>query len=250
MRLRQFVIVAETLSPAVDDLCAVLDLEVCYRDPGVAEFGIENALMPLGGDFLEVIAPTQPGTAAGRFLDRRGPGGYMLIFECGNALDHRQRLGNLGVRPVWRHDAADAVATHFHPQDWPGAIVSIDTMLPVGDWLAPLAAWKWAGPDWRRHVKTGVAKAITGVEIEAPDAGALATLWAILLDRPPAAANAVAIDNASISFVPAPDETGVGITGLRLSAADAAAALRNAEERGLPAGDSQIAMCGLRIDLR
>ncbi len=249
MRLRQFVIVAETLSPAVDDLCAVLDLEVCYRDPGVAEFGIENALMPLAGDFLEVIAPTRPGTAAGRFLDRRGPGGYMLIFECGNALDHRQRLGNLGVRTVWRHDAVDAVATHFHPQDWPGAIVSIDTMLPADDWHAPLAPWKWAGADWRRRVKTGVAKAITGVEIETPDPAALAIRWANLLDKPPAAANAVAFDNASISFVAAADGAGVGITGLRLSAADAAA-LQTAEERGLPAGDSQIAMCGLRIDLR
>ena len=250
MRLRQFVIVAESLSPAVDDLCAILDLEVCYQDPGVAEFGIENALMPIGGDFLEVISPTEPGTAAGRFLNRRGPGGYMLIFECGNALDHRQRLVDMGIRTVWRHDQPDAVATHFHPADWPGAIVSIDTMLPAADWRAPLADWKWAGADWRNHVKTDRTTAMTGVEIEAPDTDALAARWAALLDIPAGQTRAITVDNAAISFVPSRDATEPGITGFRIKAGDPAAIQRAADERGFPTGDSHVTVCGVRIDLQ
>ena len=44
---------------------------------GSAEFGLENTLMPVGRNFLEVVAPIQEGTAAGRYLDRRGGnGGY------------------------------------------------------------------------------------------------------------------------------------------------------------------------------
>ncbi len=46
LRLRQIALVAEKLEPVVDDLRSVLGLEVCYRDPGVERFGLENALVP------------------------------------------------------------------------------------------------------------------------------------------------------------------------------------------------------------
>src|SRR5258705_9635637 len=82
MRLRQIALVAGDLEKTVDDLCAVLGLEVCYRDPGVAEFGLRNALMPIATSFLEVVSPQQPGTTAGRLLEkRRGDGGYMVVVR-------------------------------------------------------------------------------------------------------------------------------------------------------------------------
>ena len=50
---------------------------------GVEKYGLVNALMPIGNSFLEVVAPTREGTAAGRCLERRdGEGGYMVILEC------------------------------------------------------------------------------------------------------------------------------------------------------------------------
>ena len=86
LQLRQICLVAPALEPAVEDLCAILGIEVCYRDPGVAQWGLENAVMPLGDQFLEVVAPTREGTAAGRYLQRRsGPGGYMVITLCKDA---------------------------------------------------------------------------------------------------------------------------------------------------------------------
>jgi hypothetical protein len=250
MRLRQFVFVAERLSPAVEDLCAVLGLEICFRDPGVAEFGIENALMPIGGDFLEVIAPTQAGTAAGRFLDRRGPGGYMMIFQCDDAAGHRQRLNAMGVRSVWQHDQPDAVATHFHPQDWPGAIVSIDTMLLADDWRAEFSDWKWAGPDWRNHVRSDAAIAMTGVEIETADPNALAARWNELMDVSTTTDGLVAADNAAIRFVASADGVAPGVTGLMIEAADPATIQRNADTRGLPTADNHVTVCGVRLDLQ
>ena len=44
LRLRQIALVANKLEPVIDDLCDVLGIEVCYRDPGVATYGLENAL--------------------------------------------------------------------------------------------------------------------------------------------------------------------------------------------------------------
>jgi len=52
VRLRQVCLVAEELEPVVADLTAVLGLDVAYRDPLVIYFGLENAVMPINGDFL------------------------------------------------------------------------------------------------------------------------------------------------------------------------------------------------------
>ena len=80
MRLRQVVIAARDLETTVAHLTAVFGIEVSYRDPGVAEFGLVNAVMPIGDTFLEVISPVADRAPARRFLDRRGgDGGYMPL---------------------------------------------------------------------------------------------------------------------------------------------------------------------------
>ncbi|HXZ86370.1 MAG TPA: hypothetical protein VEI82_12880, partial [Myxococcota bacterium] len=75
LRLRQIAIVARELRPVVEDLRAVLGIEPCFIDPGVAAFGLENTLLPVGNQLLEVVAPTRAGTAGGRHLERRGGDG-------------------------------------------------------------------------------------------------------------------------------------------------------------------------------
>src|SRR5258708_22484905 len=83
LRLRQICLVAPHLEPAISDIAAIMGLNVCYRDGNVAKYGLENALLPVDTILLEVVAPTQGGTAAGRFLDKTGGrGGYMAIFCC------------------------------------------------------------------------------------------------------------------------------------------------------------------------
>src|SRR3954447_18165729 len=83
LRLRQICLVAPHLEPSVSTICTVLGTMVTYVDPNVEKYGLVNALMPFGNSFLEVVAPTQDGTAAGRYLDRRGGGGgYMVILDC------------------------------------------------------------------------------------------------------------------------------------------------------------------------
>ena len=83
LRLRQICLVAPHLEPVIPDIAGIMGLNVCYRDGNVAKYGLENALLPVDTILLEVVAPTQAGTAAGRFLDKTGGrGGYMAIFCC------------------------------------------------------------------------------------------------------------------------------------------------------------------------
>ena len=64
-----------------DRLRRELGLDEPFRDPGVGVFGLENAVFAVGDTFLEVVAPVQPDTTAGRYLQRRGgDSGYMAIY--------------------------------------------------------------------------------------------------------------------------------------------------------------------------
>ena len=59
LRLRQICLVARELKPHLEDLREVLGIEVCHVDPGVGTFGLENSLMPIGSQFLEIVAPVR-----------------------------------------------------------------------------------------------------------------------------------------------------------------------------------------------
>ena len=60
MRLRQIAIAASDLEATAAALCDVLGVGGPFRDPGVAAFGLENAVFPIGETFLEVVSPWSP----------------------------------------------------------------------------------------------------------------------------------------------------------------------------------------------
>ncbi len=146
-----------------------------FHDPGVGQFGLTNAVFAVGDTFIEVVAPVQPDTTAGRYLDRRGgDGGYMAIFQVPDLAAARRRLPGLGVRVVWTADLPDIAGTHLHPKDVPGAIVSLD-------WAEPAQSWRWAGPSWTGQAPEHAPGGVTGLTIEVRDPAAAAQRWAAVL---------------------------------------------------------------------
>ncbi|NKC10966.1 MAG: hypothetical protein GKR94_01795 [Gammaproteobacteria bacterium] len=253
MRLRQLVFVAADLAPAVDDIRAVFGLEVCFSDAQVAAFGLENALLPLNGNMLEVVAPIEEGTTAGRHLQRRGgDGGYMIIVQCADAVAERERVRTLGVRDVWRYEGEDAIATHYHPADVPGAIVSLDSMPPGTDFHRQLSYWKWAGPDWTEYVRTDRVQAITAIELQADNPGAVCEQWSKVLARPclPGAKGPeILLDNGRLRFVALQDDRGLGISAIDVLPQNRSAIRAAAEQRGLAGDGGIISVCGVRVNL-
>ena len=67
MDIRQIVMVSALRDPIVNSLCELFECEVSFNDPGVGHFGLENAVIPIGTDFLEVVSPKEENTTAGRF---------------------------------------------------------------------------------------------------------------------------------------------------------------------------------------
>jgi hypothetical protein len=245
MRIRQVALVARELDAVVEDLCAVLGIQVAYRDPGVATFGLANAVMPLGDSFLEVVSPVREGTTAGRFLERRrGDSGYMVIVQVEELESARVRTKQAGVRVVWEVALDDAATIHLHPKDVGGAILSLD-------WMDPPGSWRWAGPDWESKRATEVVSGISGVELEARDPAAMAERWARVLDRPARARGDVfeiAVNGGSVRVVSA-GARGEGLRAVDVVAVDRPRALSAARERGLETDGESVVVCGTRLRL-
>ena len=189
VRLRQVVLVARELEPVAGKLRDELGLGDPFADPVVGEFGLSNAVFALGDQFIEVIAPKQDGTAAGRWLDRRGgDGGYMLIFQLDDLDAARARVKDMGIRIVWQADLPEISGTHLHPADTRGALISLDAARPA-------ASWRWGGPGWEDRAAPG---RVEGVTVKVREPGKTEQTWTDVLGaRPP-----------GVTFAPDEDEPG------------------------------------------
>ncbi|MGZ7011422.1 MAG: VOC family protein [Ilumatobacteraceae bacterium] len=175
LRLRQVVIAARELDATVEHISEALELSVCFRDPGVGEFGLHNALLTVGDQFIEIVSPIRDGTAAGRLLDRRDAAvtAYMVMFEVDDLDSRMAAVTAAGVRTVWSGDHAMIRGRHLHPGDIGGAIVSLDETHPPG-------SWHWAGPSWTAHTDTDVVTAVAGYVIAVDDPETVTARWSQL----------------------------------------------------------------------
>jgi len=195
LRIRQAVLVARDFHAAVGALRATLPLGDPFNDPEVAQFGVRNAVMPLGDTFVEVISPVEEGTAAGRHLDRLGgDGGYMTMFQVDDITAARERIDRLGLRIIYELDRDGDTDIHLHPGDVPGAIVAVDRMEEP-------ASWRWAGPAWiaKAPAETGPGR-VTGATLTAREPEKLATTWAAALGTE-ADGDRIALDGGELHFV-------------------------------------------------
>lgn len=182
IRLRQVALVAHDLDAVLVELNRRLGLEVAFNDPGVAVFGLRNAVLPVGTQFIEVVSPIKDGTAAGRQLQRLGgDGGYMVISHTDDQGPFRERASALGIRTAFEADDHGYKIWQLHPGDTGGSFLEIDFQ-PGGE--DPNGPWMPAGPDWQRAVRTDVVDGITAVELAVPDPEMCAAHWSKILGQP------------------------------------------------------------------
>ncbi len=229
MDLRQLVMVSSLRDPIVDSLCNLFDIKVSFNDPGVAHFGLENAVLPVGTDFLEVVSPVEENTTAGRYLDRRnGDGGYMVIIQVDDFLAAKQSVKENDITVVWESDHPEARAIHLHPKQMGGAILSLD-------WMDPKESWKWAGPNWDKFVNTSLVNRFVGVEIQAENPEDMKNTWKSVLNLKSerVTGNQINLDNTWIRFLEDEDGRGSGVSAFCLEANDNDKLFEKASDLGL-----------------
>jgi catechol 2,3-dioxygenase-like lactoylglutathione lyase family enzyme len=172
-RIRQAVLAARDLESTVERLSETFGLGEPYRDPGVAYFGLVNAVFAIGDGFLEVVSPVRPeepgARTAARQLERAGASvcGYMVMLQVDDLPAARSRARAAGVREVFEVELEDIAEVHLHPGDMRGAIVSLSAP-------SPAESWRWGGEGWRERAVPGF---LTGVTIAVADPDAVAERW-------------------------------------------------------------------------
>jgi len=248
LRLRQICLVAPHLEPSVSTICTVLGTMVTYVDPNVEKYGLINALMPFGNSFLEVVAPTQEGTAAGRYLDRRGgQGGYMVILDCDDIAPWLTHLPDVGVRVANDLDyPGEYRGLQLHPRDTGGALLEINHS-HGGAWDGP---YHPAGPRWK-GVREDDSR-IVAAELQSPDPARLARRWAEILRRTIREADGVPtidLDLGALRFVSETDGRGEGLGGIDLRIPRQERAHRAAQQKEVAEENGAFMLCGTRVRL-
>lgn len=234
MKLRQVALAATELEPTRSHLFKLLGLTQDYADPGVGEFGLVNSVMAIGDTFLEIVAPNQSGTAAGRLLDRRGDtSGYMVLMQVESYADFARHLEAQQARKVWEVERAEVSACHVHPKDIGAAIVSFDEMRPPQNWL-------WAGPGWTEKRASGVRR-IVGCKVQSTDPASLAQRWGELMQTVPQlfddALRLRFSDGTYIDFVAG--EGFDGVSGIIFESDNPRSIYERAKSLGLATNDAQ-----------
>ena len=250
IQLRQICLVAQELKPVIEDLTEILGINRCYVDPGVGVFGLENTLMPIGRNFLEVVAPVQDNTAAGRYLARRqGDGGYMVITQADSRdtqMQVRQNALDNGVRVAHETEREDWYLCQLHPGDLKAAFLEVesDAHNDFGGHWHPVG-----GTGWEDKVRQDVTVDFRGVELQSEDPLELAELWSRVIGNPVSRDGAefhIDLNNAVLRFVEAQDGRGPGLGGLDITVRDRAQILAKARERNCYVNDDRVDVCGTR----
>jgi hypothetical protein len=248
MRLRQICLVAPHLEPVISDIAGIMGLNVCYRDGNVAKYGLENALLPVDTILLEVVAPFQPGTAAGRFLQKTGSrGGYMAIFCCNDPDERGAHARKMGVRVANVIDHAPYHGVQLHPRDCRAAFIEFNHTDGSDDILGPYPP---AGPDWQKSIRTNVTQALTGVEMESPEPEALAEHWGKIIGIPVTKSKSgepeLKLPNCSFRFVKGAADL---MSGLTFRVGDVAAVRNAAKAKGHAMSGNSFLLGGVTFHL-
>ncbi|MFI4935355.1 MAG: hypothetical protein ACHP7N_12095 [Caulobacterales bacterium] len=248
MRMRQIALMSRKIDPIARQLDAVFGLKVGFRDPGVAYFGLANIVCPVGGEFLEVLEPIREDASGARYLARRGgDAGYMVILQDDDALSHRARLADQGVRVIATSREGRYTYTHFHPVDCAGVLLSIDSVEGDAAWTQPKSDWPPAGPEWRDH-ESDQSLGISAVTIQSRDPVGACERWCALLDRGASTEGdglQITLERGVIRFASPLDEDGTGVVGLDIEVRDPHAVLERARAEGLPVAAGATQICGV-----
>ena len=119
---------------AVADLDAALAgyreryrVEPIYREK-VESQGVEEAMIPVGGSFIQLVEPLGPETPVGRFLSNKGEGLHHVAYAVVSIEDALAHLAETGARLIDtepRIGGRGARIAFVHPADLGGTLIEL-----------------------------------------------------------------------------------------------------------------------------
>jgi methylmalonyl-CoA/ethylmalonyl-CoA epimerase len=120
-------IAVHDLDQALERYLSRYGVSPLYREV-VESQGVEEAMIPIGGSFVQLLAPLDGESPVGRFLERRGEGVHHLAFlvaDIDAALDHLKAEGANLVDETPRIGGRGARIAFVHPADLTGTLIEL-----------------------------------------------------------------------------------------------------------------------------
>lgn len=120
-------IAVHDLDHALDEYRAKYGITPLYRET-VASQGVEEAMIPLGGSFIQLLQPLGPETPVGRFLAKKGEGVHHLawaVADINAALEHLKTQGARLVDSEPRPGGGGTRIAFVHPRDLAGTLIEL-----------------------------------------------------------------------------------------------------------------------------
>lgn len=98
-----------------------------YRET-VESQGVEEAMIPVGGSFIQLLQPLSPDSPVGRFLDRHGEGLHHVAFAVVDIETALQHLSDRDAALIDRHPrlgGRGARIAFVHPRDLGGTLIEL-----------------------------------------------------------------------------------------------------------------------------
>lgn len=126
-RIDHVAIAVHDLEAAIDYYRRAFGAEVHHREV-VERDGVEEALLEVGGSFIQLTTPTRPDSPIATFLDRRGEGlhhiGYR-VDDCAAALAAVVEAGGRAIDEKPRPGSRGTVVAFVHPKGSLGTLIEL-----------------------------------------------------------------------------------------------------------------------------
>lgn len=133
-RIDQVAIAVADLDEAVDLYRRAFGIEVVSRTTSEVD-GVEEAMLEVGGVYIQLLRPTREDSPVGRFLARNGPGLHHVGFGVDDVASALDDLRSEGIEVIDEVPRRAADGTHdiafIHPRAVGGVLVEL-----VGDTIA------------------------------------------------------------------------------------------------------------------
>ncbi len=127
LNLDHVAIAVHDLDQAVEDYRLRYRVSPLYREV-VESQGVEEAMIPVGGSFVQLLAPLDGESPVGRFLEKRGEGIHHIAFLVADivvALAHLKEQGANLIDEVPRIGGRGARIAFVHPADLGGTLIEL-----------------------------------------------------------------------------------------------------------------------------
>ena len=127
LNLDHVAIAVEDLDDAIDGYRSRYNVEPLYREV-IEDQGVEEAMIPVGGSFVQLLQPLGPETPVGLFLSKSGEGLHHIAFVVASIEAALEHLANQGAQLVDTEPRPGGRGTRIafvHPADLGGTLIEL-----------------------------------------------------------------------------------------------------------------------------